>query len=1000
MTDMKTALTVEFSPEFMTAVGNTLSIYDKALDQLRGLVNGNGFTDDYGMCNTEYQMVYITPKDIASYVDYVFKAVSQRLIDASIGDLEKFSVTMAKQFMQDNCNVDTSRDNIFAKSAYADPRVQTMMDLLVQTENTFFDRRAFSKFEMIERARLMKKDYETMNALHLKPTLTAVIKSLPGVIKDQWKDSRCFDTFKIAAVMSYVETFILFVVSLNLATLEQMIGYAQPIATFIRKEKNPTVTQESVDDSKYSPMFVVLTSGKAPIISGAIKKITKSNWSHVSISFDPTLQTLYSYAMAKTEFAPSSQGLRKESIGAYYMKDCDIAVFGMFVPNHIVVDMQKLIDERIQGKTTFDFGLLFKKAFNDDAKGSAKSHKKICTTFVNDLIEEVTKKKYSGKSVPSPQQMYDAGKLHENQVFKVYEGMSNDYSPEQAVSIIKQNASSAPSKPFVEYVTECCFINTNDIRMRMRVPFDFNLKNIVLQDQTDGFKETRTAIHFMIRDNRSPIRAYLLKYTTKRNLNDRLEFEPVLNLLRPYFHPENMDGAKYEYEKLSFHTDLNWISRIAFNNQFSDGDYRTDGLGNDARSPIVQTLSMLERMYCGCTLKTNEELANHICTLAALMNTILEHDCGLCNRDYIRDVVAVLGECFTKCVIRLFNNNATAVIYTDDMPDTMVPGITYCEQFVYMEADNNQQQQNNAGASGISFSQNTQEKTGALGKIKTLLRQFVAWIANTLRKAPLLFARTNGQRAEFVEKHEKLNNAIGAAMGATNPFQVNCKNVPVFQIPLKDLLSEMDKWGPEIKSYYDWLKRPDNNQNTQSDNDAKLADLRAVLYPGVQNNISKEIIAKEGEERKKAIEDYLLFSRINVQPGDQACYKNGPMDAKTWSNICECLKGTPKLLEEFSSKASKALEQFVKIIDTQNPEEQTPGQSVLVDLLREIQEMYITPAVNIYSSKMFDVYYRYYKSIVDNFNVQYKPTQSKVDQQASEVAQSNAAPQQQTPEEG
>lgn len=807
MTDMKTALTVEFSPEFMTAVGNTLSMYDKALDQLQALVNGNGFTDDYGMCNTKYHLVYITPKDIASYVDYVFKAVSRRLIGASIGDLEKFSVTMAKQFMEDNCKVDTSRGNIFAKSAYADPRVQTMMDLLVQTENTFFDRCAFSKFEMIERARLMKKDYETMNALHLKPTLTAVIKSLPDVIKEQWKDARCFDTFTVAAIMSYVETFILFTVSLNLATLEQMIGYAQPIATFIRKDKNPRVTQESATD---------------------------------------------------------------------------------------------------------------------------------------------------------------------------------------------------PAKSFVEYFTECCFINTNDIRMRMRVPFDFNLKNIVLQDQTNGFKETRTAIHFMIRDNRSPIRAYLLKYTTKRNLNDRLEFDPILNLLKPYFHPENIDAAKYEYEKLSFHTDLNWISRIAFNNQFSDGDYRTDGLGNDARSPIVQTLSMLERMYCGCTLKTNEELANHICTLASLMNTILEHDCGLCNRDYIRDVLAVLGECFTKCVIRLFNNNATAVIYTDDMPDTMVPGITYCEQFVYVEADGNQQQQqgqqqNNANASGISFSQNTQEKTGGLSKVKTMLRQFLAWIMNTLKKVPLLFARTNGQRAEFVAKHDELNKAIGAAMGGTNPFQVNCKNVPIFQIPLKDLLSEMDKWDPEIKAYLNAVKASGNQNAT---NDAKLAELRSVLYPGIQNNISKTILSKEGDERKKAIEEYLLFSRVGIQPGDPACYKNGLMDVKTWTNICECLKGTPKLLEEFSNKAAKALEQYVKAIDTQNPEGEIPDE--LVNLLKEVQEFYITPAVNIYSSKMFDVYYKYYKSIVDNYNVQYKTSQSKVDQQASEVAQStNAAQQQQTkPKEG
>ena len=617
MTDMKTPCAVEFTKEFIMTVGNTLAMYDKALDQVQGLVNGDGFIDEYGMCNKKYRMLYITPKDVASYIDYLFTAISRNLIDASIpDDLEKFSVSMAKRFMQDNkgcqCGTD-KRGNIFALSSYADPRVETMMDLLVQTENTFFDRHVFSKFEMIERARNMKSDYETMNAMHLKPALSALIKSLPKVITDHLKDTRLMSGFSLALVTTYIETFIMFVASLNYATLCQMIGYAQPMSTFLRKDKHPeTVTQESVDVEKYSPMFIMLTSGKSPLVSNTIKKITKSNWSHASISFDPTLKTVYSYALAKTEFAPKSQGLRQESISAENMKDCEISVFCTYVPNNMATDMLKLIEERMQGKTKFDIGLLLKRAFNGDISESSKSYKKICTTFVNDLIEEVTKKKYADVNVPSPQQIYDAGKIHEHEVINVYEGIASGYEPTKTASILAEHTKNKETKPFVEYVTECCFINTNDVQLRMRVPFDINIRNIVLQDQTDGFRETRTALKFMIRDNRSPIRGLLLKYTTKRNLNDRVECEPVMNLFKPYFDPDNWSASRHEYNRMSFHTDLNWLGRIAYNNQFSDGDYRMDTPGNDKRSPILQTLSTLERMYCGCNLKTNEELANQL----------------------------------------------------------------------------------------------------------------------------------------------------------------------------------------------------------------------------------------------------------------------------------------------------------------------------------------------------------------------------------------------------
>ena len=180
---------IKFSGQFMQNFDDAIANYDRSLNYLNQLIKGHNFTDDYGVCNCKYQMVYITPHDIASYISYVLKAISKRLVECNIPDMEKLSVELAKRFIKDNSGFDFERDNLFANSTYSDPRTQTMMDMLVQMQNSFFDRGVYSKYEMEQRAKTLKPDYDTINGMHFGQAMKAVVKALPQTIKDAMKDS-------------------------------------------------------------------------------------------------------------------------------------------------------------------------------------------------------------------------------------------------------------------------------------------------------------------------------------------------------------------------------------------------------------------------------------------------------------------------------------------------------------------------------------------------------------------------------------------------------------------------------------------------------------------------------------------------------------------------------------------------------------------------------------------------------------------------------------------
>lgn len=1002
--------TMKFGSDFLSAFSQSLTIYDDTLDELESIVKGNGITEAYGICNTRYQMIYITPKDIASYISYLFKAISKRLIGCNAPDLEKLSVELAKQFVLDNGGPKLCRDNMFATSTYVDPRTQTLMDILVQTQNTFFDRAVYSKYELSERTKSMKDDFNTINGMHFAAAMKAVVNALPTTIVDTMKES-LRDDFVVCncdLVMKYIETFILFVCSLNTCTLNQMIAYAKPRSTFkVIDKADEKFTTESFSIREYAPMFIILSSGNS-MLSGPIKKITKSKWSHCSLAFDPELKEMFSYGARLQDDPdhPNRMSMKRESLQASNLADKEICVFGFYIPK----DAQYMIhkealhryDDRDNSK--FDLALLIKKAFNDDTTGSTDDTKKICTTFTNDLIK-MCGKAFSDKAVPSPQQMKDAAELTPEQCKLVFEGMAADYDGADVNKKMKSFARTKVSKPFVEYVTECAIIKTNDLNIRARIPFDCNMRNIVLQDVTPSFKDTMSALHFMVDSPRSPIHVLLVKYATMTKLPGAIECQPTIDMLKPYFYHcdgctgWNDNGRAFLEDRAEFLTDVNWLDKIAYGNQFMDGNYRLDAVGNETRHPLVQTLCNLHRMYCGCTLKSNDDIANNILRIVGVMRCVIQNAESSKDRQNVTDILTTLGDCFTRNVLKLYYNNCTVITYDDDMCDSMIPGYTYCEQYVFMEEENGPSVE--IGGKPL----NTAPKNAVLNKLTTMIRQFGDWIQKKFANVPNSFLSLNNAKIAWIKAHDSINKEVGQAISA-NTFQPTLKNFPIYKVPAKDMIQKAENTQSALQEL---LGKYLNNNDGNTDQAAMVKEIKQKLYPGndaIANQIAE---APDDKTASQMIENYILYGKTN--PAENETSYNGAMTADQWNDMVSNLLNSQKLVEQATKSMTKSLQAALKVVDNQmkaeekaaaspkpvNEAEQPAQKSnaqVMFDTLTEISKNYQINAINIITKKFFNTNYDAYKKIVDAWQSQKKngPVQQTNQQPAQQTQQNPGQP--------
>jgi len=845
-----------FSHEFPNEVTLALKAYDRVFKELTSINAGkNECKEDYGICNNLYKFRYITPSDIATYTSNLIKVLHSHMIHPQIADLEKFSVMSVKQFMIDHSCVPIEHSSIYGLYNYTTDNM-TLKDLLVLCENDFYHTTVVSKYEMQQRAKAIKDDYKTIADMHFSTNIQKIIEGLPNLMNQTEFASMPYLEQKV--IQTYIEEFILFTIMMNTVIMSNMIFFCVPKSTFDTRlmdgkskyDTNNLIPDENVDDdvvtesvdlTKSHDIYIVLTEG-TEWVSKQVKKHTMSRFSHAGLSFDPSLRKVYSFGMSNplNEDTKSDNGFRMDDMGNDHHKGVEFTVYGAYVTEDQYKLMKKYADEiKNAPKTKYSIGSVIRQLFNDDKPVNRKSSHQICSTFVNEILKHaninVTEKNY-----PAPGDFEKSVMTKMNMFEHVYSGTYDEYDEEDVMERMRAFAERSKSKRLEKggnVVTECCLLKTNTMRCTSKLPFDINMRNIVLQDMHPHFKDTVSAIEFITTDTRSPIAQMLYRYGHPSEVINGLDGMMICKMfMNGHCGIEmNYDELNNKLHETDFHTDVNWLDKIAYGNTFIDGDYRgEDAVGNDHRHPIQQTLEMLYRMFTEKDLTTKEELSEHIIKIAHLMKSICESygACGMNNWEMVRDILAVLGEIMTRAMIKLYTNHMT-IIASDNMDDVDAPGYMYTESFFtpfeieefhtfVMEAsDSNSSKEKKEKPSVSSGKAKTIKEhiKKLIEWIKRMINKFISWIQNTLSKLGISFAKNHKQEIEFVKKNSELNHQISEAIKA-GKFKPTIVGWPRFKLQVKNITK---------KKMFDIIKHCIDSGNT---NDVPTTfELKKMYYP-------------------------------------------------------------------------------------------------------------------------------------------------------------------------
>ena len=217
----------------------------------------------------------------------------------------------------------------------------------------------------------------------------------------------------------------------------------------------PDMVEEAVSKKTHKPVFIMLTKGKTPIISSSIQKVTKSEYSHASISFDPNLNELYSY-----NFRKENLGFVMEKLET--IKEVPITIWCFFAESEVVENMKKKVYDFKTHDTHYDFRMLPRFIRKKDIKPDDNEYNQVCSTFVDTILKAGNINLVKDINMPSPADIYDGIKTRANTIFKVYDGPAGQYNG----SKIKKKVEYLLNKDTTEAVVENVYVTEalNDLK--------------------------------------------------------------------------------------------------------------------------------------------------------------------------------------------------------------------------------------------------------------------------------------------------------------------------------------------------------------------------------------------------------------------------------------------------------------------------------------------------------------------------------------------------------
>ena len=355
-------------------------------------------------------------------------------------------------------------------------------------------------------------------------------------------------------------------------------------------------------------------------------------------------------------------------------------------------------------------------------------------------------------------------------------------------------------------VTECCMCKTNDYMIRNRIPFNCNMRDVILQDVTPDFKDTHDALHFIMKDARSPIAILVQRYAPKdagRNFHGGDAIARMfLGVNRCHEHclddvfkkdgDRTVGGDPLE-DVANFQTHVDWLDTIAFGNNYLDGNYRRDAMGNNHVHPITNSLDMIFKMYSGIELKSNDEIAENIISIAGAIKGIIHayrDGAPIENYDLTKDILVLLGEILTRNILKLYYNNTQVLKYTDDMGNAAAPGFIG-ESYIMEDGEQPKTDQTGSsmgskaeenGYKGVTFKDgngNEIKPTNTEG-IKKLMNKIADWFKRIFNNFGKESREKLNKYIDYINKNNELNAEIGSKLG--RDFHATLKDYKLWNI--------------------------------------------------------------------------------------------------------------------------------------------------------------------------------------------------------------------------
>lgn len=292
--------------------------------------------------------------------------------------------------------------------------------------------------------------------------------------------------------------------------------------------KDTTNTFMEGTENKLYPIFIVLTEGKT-LFSSAIKGLTKSIFSHASISFDTSMKKIYSFAVDNKDPETANGikgGFRVEDL-SYVPEGGRMGLYTFFVGKEPYEVMRNWVDNLENNARKHNTSYAYKNLINFLFKipANISDYSMFCSQFVDRCLKiagiDITGKQ---STLVSPEDLNNASK-NEKRIYNLYQGLASNYQESNINRIMNSLMKKAvPLKEgsiyLVDETTYLIGISSNIYDLSFLREMSYHLQNTVHDEHVKKFLQEALFDRLEIRD-------YMEGYT----INEDNSGKPSIDLL-------------------------------------------------------------------------------------------------------------------------------------------------------------------------------------------------------------------------------------------------------------------------------------------------------------------------------------------------------------------------------------------------------------------------------------------------------------------------------------